>query len=461
MQKIFDEVNSLDKRCYEKFALSEDILMEHAASSMYDFIESKFEENKSILIVCGSGNNGADGIALARLLHKKYDVNLYLAKEPKSTMAKIQLQRVKSLDIKIVKEIFEADIIVDCLFGSGLNKQLNIDDTSLLESLNSFNSYKIACDIPSGIDTLGQVKTIAFEAETTITMGALKTSLFSDIAKDYVGEIIVANLGVQREVYEIETNKYLLDESDMKLPFRNKKNAHKGTYGHLNVYVGDKKGAGIISSKAAFGFGVGLVSAISHENLDLPYHIMQTQNISENCTAIAIGMGLGKYETNEIREILNSKIPKIIDADLFYDKIVLECFNQEVVLTPHPKEFVSLLKLCDIANITIDELQNNRFLYVEKFCQKYPNVVLLLKGTNVIISQKDKLYVNSFGSAVLSKGGSGDVLSGLIGSLLAQGYKPLDSAITASLSHAIAGRNYSKNNYSLIPSDLVEEVKKL
>ena len=461
MQKIFDEVNSLDKRCYEKFALSEDILMEHAASSMYDFIESKFEENKSILIVCGSGNNGADGIALARLLHKKYDVNLYLAKEPKSTMAKIQLQRVKSLDIKIVKEIFEGDIIVDCLFGSGLNKQLNIDDTSLLESLNSFNSYKIACDIPSGIDTLGQVKTIAFEAETTITMGALKTSLFSDIAKDYVGEIVVAYLGVQREVYEIETNKYLLDESDMKLPFRNKKNAHKGTYGHLNVYVGDKKGAGIISSKAAFGFGVGLVSAISHENLDLPYHIMQTQNISENCTAIAIGMGLGKYETNEIREILNSKIPKIIDADLFYDKIVLECFNQEVVLTPHPKEFVSLLKLCDIANITIDELQNNRFLYVEKFCQKYPNVVLLLKGTNVIISQKDKLYVNSFGSAVLSKGGSGDVLSGLIGSLLAQGYKPLDSAITASLAHAIAGRNYSKNNYSLIPSDLVEEVKKL
>ena len=461
MQKIFDEVNSLDKRCYEKFALSEDILMEHAASSMYDFIESKFEENKSILIVCGSGNNGADGIALARLLHKKYDVNLYLAKEPKSTMAKIQLQRAKSLDIKIVKEIFEADIIVDCLFGSGLNKQLDTDDTSLLENLNSFNSYKIACDIPSGIDNLGQVKTIAFEADTTITMGALKTSLFSDIAKDYVGEIIVANLGVQREVYEIETNKYLLDESDMKLPFRNKKNAHKGTYGHLNVYVGDKKGAGIISSKAAFGFGAGLVSAVSHEKLELPYHIMQTQNISENCTAIAIGMGLGKCETNEIKEILKNNIPKIIDADLFYDKIVLECFNQEVVLTPHPKEFVSLLKLCDIANITIDELQNNRFLYVEKFCQKYPNVVLLLKGTNVIISQKDKLYVNSFGSAVLSKGGSGDVLSGLIGSLLAQGYKPLDSAITASLAHAIAGSNYSKNNYSLIPSDLVEEVKKL
>ncbi len=461
MQKLFDEVNSLDKRCYEKFLLSEDLLMEHAASSMALYISEKYSSFESILIVCGSGNNGADGIALARLLYTKFDVKLYLATTPKSSMAQLQLQRAKTLDIKIVKELFNADIIVDCLFGTGLNKPLDEKSINLLNTLNSYNSYKIACDIPSGIDNLGQVKTIAFEADTTITMGALKTSLFSDIAKDYVGEIIVANLGVQREVYEIETNKYLLDESDMKLPFRNKKNAHKGTYGHLNVYVGDKKGAGIISSKAAFGFGVGLVSAVSHEKLDLPYHIMQTQNISENCTAIAIGMGLGKYETNEIKEILKNNIPKIIDADLFYDKIVLECFNQEVVLTPHPKEFVSLLKLCDIANITIDELQNNRFLYVEKFSQKYPNVVLLLKGTNVMISKHEKIYVNSFGSAVLSKGGSGDVLSGLIGSLLAQGYKPLDSAITASLAHAIAGRNYSKNNYSLIPSDLVEEVKKL
>ena len=461
MQKIFDEVNSLDKRCYEKFFLTEDILMEHASNGMASYINQTLSHKKSILIVCGSGNNGADGIALARLLHTKFDVNLYLFTTPKSSMSQLQLQRAKTLDINTINEVFEADIIVDCIFGTGLNKPLDDKSINLLNTLNSYNSYKIACDIPSGIDNLGQVKTIAFEADTTITMGALKTSLFSDIAKDYVGEIIVANLGVQREVYEVDTNKYLLDESDMKLPFRNKKNAHKGTYGHLNVYVGDKKGAGIISSKAAFGFGVGLVSTVSYENLDLPYHIMQSQNISENCTAIAIGMGLGKYERNEIREILNSKIPKIIDADLFYDKIVLECFNQEVVLTPHPKEFVSLLKLCDIANITIDELQNNRFLYVEKFCQKYPNVVLLLKGTNVIISQKDKLYVNSFGSAVLSKGGSGDVLSGLIGSLLAQGYKPLDSAITASLAHAIAGRNYSKNNYSLIPSDLVEEVKKL
>ena len=452
MQKLFDEVNSLDKRCYEKFLLSEDLLMEHAASNMALYISQNHPTSKSILIVCGSGNNGADGIALARLLHTKFDVKLYLASTPKSSMAQLQLQRAKTLDIKIVNELFNADIIVDCLFGTGLNKPLDEKSINLLNTLNSYNSFKIACDIPSGI---------AFEADITITMGALKTSLFSDMAKDYVGKILVANLGVQREIYEIDSNKFLLDESDMKLPIRNKKNAHKGIYGHLNVVAGCKKGAGIIAANAAFGFGAGLVSVVCHENLDLPYHIMQTHFISENCTAIAIGMGLGKYETDEIRKILNKKVPKIIDADLFYDKLICEVLEQDVVLTPHPKEFVSLLKLCDIADISVEELQNNRFLYVEKFCKKYPNVVLLLKGANVIISSNEKLYVNSFGSVVLSKGGSGDVLSGLIGSLLAQGYQSLDATITASLAHAIASKNYSKNNYSLTPLDLIEEIKKL
>ncbi|MDD4330614.1 MAG: NAD(P)H-hydrate dehydratase [Aliarcobacter sp.] len=461
MQKLFDEVNSLDKRCYEKFLLSEDLLMEHAASNMALYISEKYSSFESILIVCGSGNNGADGIALARLLHTKFDVKLYLSTTPKSSMAQLQLQRAKTLEINILNKLFEADIIIDCLFGTGLNKPLDEKSTNLLNTLNSYNSFKIACDIPSGINNLGQIQNIAFEADVTITMGALKTSLFSDVAKDYVGKIVVANLGIQRNLYEIDSNKYLLDESDMNLPFRNKKNSHKGSFGHLNVVAGCKKGAGIIAANAAFNFGAGLVSVVCHENLDLPYHIMQTHFVNENCTAIAIGMGLGKYETDEIRKILNKKVPKIIDADLFYDELICEGLNQEVVLTPHPKEFVSLLKLCKIADIDVSELQNNRFLYAQMFSKKYPKVVLLLKGANVIISKNEKLYVNRFGRAVLSKGGSGDVLSGLIGSLLAQGYEILDAAITASLAHAIASKNYSKNNYSLTPLDLIEEIKKL
>lgn len=461
MQNIYYEVGSLDKKCYEKFALTEDILMEHAASSMANFIENKFEEKASVLIVAGPGNNGADGIALARLLHKKYDIKLYLPFGTKSSMAKLQEKRAKLLAVPFIDSIVESDIIVDCLFGSGLNKDLDETSLSIINSLNKQDSYKLSCDIPSGINIKGQINQEAFYADTTITMGALKVALFSDEAKDYVGKIKVVNLGVQRSVYEEDTNIYLLDKEDMKLPFRNKKNAHKGSYGHLNVIAGCKMGAGVIAAKAAFGFGAGLVSVVSHEDIDLPYHIMQTHFISDKCTAIAIGMGLGKYEINEVEKILAKDISTIIDADLFYEEIILDKLQKDVVLTPHPKEFCALLNLCKIAHIKVDELQKNRFEYVTKFCNKYPNVTLLLKGANTLIGKDKNIYINSFGSAVLSKGGSGDVLSGLIASLLAQGYDSLDASITASLAHALAAQNYKKNNYSLIPADLVEEVKKL
>lgn len=461
MQKIFDELNSLDKRCYEEFALTEDILMEHAANAMSLHIQENYQDKKTILIVCGSGNNGADGIALARLLYKKYKINLYLSSQPKSKMAILQYKRVQLLGINTIDTLEESDIVIDCIFGSGLNRALDKKSIELIEQLNSFDSVKISCDIPSGINSKGQVEDNAFFADTTITMGALKTSLYTDVSKDYVGNVIVANLGLPREIYEVDTNKYLLEEKDIVLPFRNKKNTHKGSYGHLNVVVGCKKGAGIIAAKAAFGFGAGLVSVVSHEDLDLPYHIMQSHFLSDNCSAIAIGMGLGKYELNEVKEILSKDIPTIIDADLFYEDVILDVLHKDVVLTPHPKEFCALLKLCNIADINIDTLQANRFLYVEMFTNKYPNVILLLKGANVIIANDKTIYINPLGSSILSKGGSGDVLSGLIASLLAQRYKPLDAAIHASLAHTLAASKYKKNDYSLIPSDLVEEVKKL
>ncbi|MBS9782330.1 MAG: NAD(P)H-hydrate dehydratase [Arcobacter sp.] len=461
MKKLFDEVNSLDKRCYEKFALSEDILMEHAANSMAEFIQNKHSDKKSVLIVCGSGNNGADGIALARLLYKRFEVSVYLCSQAKSQMAILQEKRAKLLGVNFVKELKKSDIIVDCIFGTGLNKTLNEKYLKIIDTLNSFDGAKISCDIPSGLDNEGRANKSVFKAHTTITMGALKTSLYSDMAKDYVGDIIVANLGVQREIYEDKkTNTYLLEESDLILPFRHKKTSHKGNFGHLNVIIGDKKGAGIIACEAAFAFGCGLVSAINDKEIEnLPHHIMQNIDILQNCTALALGMGLGKINKERINKILEKDIPILIDADLFYDKLILKILNKQVVLTPHPKEFCSLLKLCNIADLNVEQLQRNRLKYVQKFCEKYPRTTLVLKGANVIIGQKDKFYINTFGTSALSKGGSGDVLGGFISSLLAQGYSPLNASISGSLSHSLIAKNYEKNNYSLSPQDLIQGVK--
>ena len=458
MQKVFDEVGTLDKKCYELFDLTEDILMEHASTSMLNFIEKKFKSNSKIFIISGAGNNGADGIALARLLQGKYKVSLYIPFGAKSPMAKLQLERAKLVKVKIVDDIKKCDVVVDCLFGSGLNRDLDKNSIDIIKKLNKLKAYKIACDIPSGINNLGQANNTAFISDTTITMGALKKSLFTDIAKDYMGDIIVANLGVQRKIYEDKTNCFLLEQKDLKLPKRKRSNTNKGTFGHLSVIVGQKQGAGLICAQSAFAFGAGLVTAIT-KNKDIPNNIMSSKYLPKNTTAIAIGMGLGAIYD---KSLLDNKIAKIIDADIFYDKNILKLLTQDnIVITPHPKEFCSLLKLCDIVDIDIKTLQQNRFYYVEMFCKKYKKPVLLLKGANVLIGQNKKTFINNLGSSVLSFGGSGDILGGLIGSLLAQGYNPLESAINGSLAHTIASNNYSKNNYAMTPDDLIEEIKNL
>ena len=461
MQKVFDEVNSLDERCYTKYSLSEDILMENAASSMCNFIEKKIKKNSIILIISGVGNNGADGIVLARLLHGNYDVKLYLPFGLKSPMAKLQEKRAKLIGIKILKTypLKPTPLIVDCLFGSGLNKNLDEKSLQLIKKMNKSKAYKISCDIPSGVDKNGNISTVAFKADTTITMGALKKSLFSDISKDYVGKIIVGDLGLCRKSYEKKSNYYLLEKKDLILPNRNMQNTHKGTFGHLAVVIGEKKGAGKISAKSALKFGVGLVTVISNED-NFPNSIMVSEKLPLNTTAITIGMGLGNVKYSS--EIFDKNLPMVIDADMFYDENILSLLERKnIVLTPHPKEFCNLLKITSIENITIEELQKNRFKYLKLFCTKYPNIVLLLKGANVLIGQNKKIYINTFGTSALSFGGSGDILSGLIASLLAQGYSPLDSAISGSLAHTLSALKYKGADYSLCPNDLIKQIKKL
>lgn len=468
MQKVFDEVNSLDKRCYDQFGLTEDLLMEHASASIKQFIQAKFSIKSEVLVVCGPGNNGADGIALARQMTGLCNVSLYIPFGTHSKMAKLQYKRAVLVNVNIIDDLASLAfsgpecIVVDCLFGSGLNKPLNSAATRIIDELNTINGYKIACDISSGIDMQGNVATVAFNADTTLTMGALKTAHFNDIAKDYSGNIRVCNLGIERSHYESKTDTFLLDAKDINLPIRCQHNAHKGTYGHVGVIVGDKTGAGLIAAQAAFAFGAGLVTAVSTCNISPPLHIMHNQTVPNNCNAMAIGMGLGNISSEDLSSFLQKPIAKVIDADLFYDTAILPSLTlTNIILTPHPKEFCALLKLTDIADIDTAQLQQNRFKYVRLFGDKYPKCVLLLKGANSLIMHNHTLFINNLGTSILSKGGSGDVLSGLIAALLAQGYQPLDAAISASLAHALAAKAYLKNNYSLTPTDLIECIKSL
>lgn len=455
MKKLFVETNSLDFKCYNEFGLSEDLLMEHAAACMANFIRQNFSTKNTIFIVCGGGNNGADGIALARMLNGEFATKVFLLDAPKTKIGQLQLERAKRIGVSFVCNFEIADIFVDAIFGSGLSKPLDGKYLEVLNMLNYADGYKIACDIPSG---LGFCE-FPLKADVTICMGALKTSLFEDFAKDFVGEIIVANLGISNNFYENESSTFLLEKSDLHLPLRKKLSVHKGDFGHLAVICGDKKGAAILSAKAGLNFGAGLVSVICKEDIALEPDLMQSKTIPANCTAIAFGMGLGEISSQSLQNILNLKIPKIIDADLMRNSEILNFLATDVVITPHPKEFVALLKICNIAQINVEELQKNRFHYAKIFSRNFSNVTLLLKGANMLIAKDGKIFVNAFGSPALSKGGSGDVLAGVIGALLAQGYTSLEAAKNGSLAISLAAMSYEKNNYSMTPSDLINLIK--
>lgn len=463
MQKLFDEVGSLDKRCYQTYHLNEDILMEHAANGVASYIKANFLKGSCVLIVCGSGNNGADGMACARILHGDYNVNILYAKSPKSNMAKLQFARLQSLNIPTCHNIISCDVIVDAIVGTGFDGLFTKEISTLLKDINKSDAFKIACDIPSGLKKDAAHAKDSFCANITLTMGALKKSLFLDSAKEIVGDIKVIDLGICRSLYETDTNWFLLDEQDLKLPTRKDKNTHKGSFGHLAIAHGEKSGASIISAKAALRFGAGLVSLISNKIENIPHSLMHLKTLPKNTTALALGMGLGDmFSDVELDMFLANDLPLIADADILITSKILNILKRKnLVITPHPKEFTKLLKLTNLADITTIELQEKRFYYVKLFSKAYPHAILLLKGSNVIIAANDMFYINPHGTQALAKGGSGDVLSGLIGALLAQGYSPINATINASLAHAKLAQNYKKADFSLTPDDLIEGLQNL
>ncbi len=465
MQKLFKDCYGMDQKCYEEYNLTEDILMEHAATALEECVRKNLKKGKKVMVVAGPGNNGADGIVAARLLKGDYKVRLYLPFGAKSKMAKLQLERAKSLGVKIVKKLKKADLFIDALFGAGLNRELNSESQTIIERMNALSGYKLACDIPSGLSKAGYPNPVAFRADKTITMGALKEALYLDGAKDYVGKIKVANLGVSRKLYEDPTDTFLLEKKDFKPPLRKEQNCHKGTFGHAAIFAGEKEGAAIIAAMAATRFGAGLTTIIHNRDFPIPPYLMHANTTPHNTTAIAIGMGLGNYYDDEVlkKEVINVKIPVVLDADALSNPKLLKIVQQEreVVITPHPKEFQRVLKILEGREVSVEEIQKNRFEFARKFSLDYPYVTLLLKGANPIIAKNGKLYLNPLGDRVLAKGGSGDVLSGLIASLLAQGYSGLEAAIHASLALALASREFKKPSYYLLPLDIIDLLQRV
>lgn len=509
MQKVFDSLFENDERARDFFNLKNGVLMENAAHSLAEEIKRRFirqngnvqsgkamnqaqedeeEENgvrghitfpnafkeisslnkKPVLqIVCGSGDNGGDGLALARMLYDFFEVITVCAKEPKTELCKLQKERLDLLGIKTQNKISASCcILVDALFGTGFKGSVRKEDTALLKKMNSIKAFKIACDIPSGIDSKGAVCKEAFKADLTVSMGALKTAFFSDAAKDFTGKIVTADLGLPRSKYETETDVFLLEKEDFIPPERILKNVHKGNFGHTAVLCGEKHGAAILAALAALKIGAGLVTVCGGKAENLPPDLMYCEELSENFTSFAMGCGLGEAKKSSCINFLKQpavrKKPLVLDADIFYCRELYQVLPdlEKAVLTPHPKEFKALLEFSGLGKFDVEEIQKNRFEFCRLFYKKYPNLVLVLKGANTLIAAEGKIFINTLGTSALAKAGSGDVLTGITAGLLAQGSSPLSAAVNASLAHAAAAA-FTKNTYSLTASALIENLNRL
>ncbi|MDR3347184.1 MAG: NAD(P)H-hydrate epimerase, partial [Helicobacteraceae bacterium] len=218
MIALYASVAHLDKYAIERFLMSEELLMEHAALAIKQEILKRFSGG-SVLIVCGGGNNGADGLALARLLSIEggFRPRFYLPFGSSSWLCEKQLERARALGIRQVNAISACDILVDALFGSGFNRKLDESAESTVRAIRDAKAFKIACDMPSGISQDGNYD-ICANMDLTVTMGAPKLALFNDRIKDLAGEIVEPELGIPKEAYMVATQDFLLEVSDLSLP---------------------------------------------------------------------------------------------------------------------------------------------------------------------------------------------------------------------------------------------------
>lgn len=485
MLNIFDNSSSLELTAKEYYSIPDFIMMENAALALKNCIVPKIK-NHTVYIFCGKGNNGADGYALARHLQNITEIFIVQIESPSSFEAKAQYQMCKNLSIPIISisTFFETShqqnlIFVDCIYGTGFKGELNQSIKNLLTYLNEQNAIRIACDIPTAM---------SFKADCTVTMGELKLELFNDFSKDFCGKIIVGNIGINNLLFEKCGEPYtkLLEQTDVKLPFRNTPSANKGNFGHSVIFCGEKCGASILASYAALEFSGGLVSLYktSVSNLNqykISPELMVCDSIPEKTNSILLGPGLGtcnfdklQTEFNEILQwfSLGNKKSIVVDADLFSYPLIFEFLSElnanainkdkKIILTPHLKEFSSLLKILSKKNQKIKfyetkELTNlkTRIDAGKSITSIFPELTLVIKSANTTVIHKDESFICNMGGASLAKGGSGDILAGMILSLLAQGYSSVNAANTAVIAHALAGTKKGKNDFSLTPKKII------
>lgn len=440
------EMRQIDALSVEKFNIPGIVLMENAASSC----TREIADYNTFVIVVGKGNNGGDGLAIARQLinlGKKVEIYLVFTDEF-SGDAKINREILKSMGIEpkfcddldaFTLSVKNADCTVDAIFGTGIKGEVTGQAKNVIEIINEHSKYTLSVDVPSGINSdNGEASTATVKADKTVTFAAYKKGMLLYPAADYTGEVIVSNIQIPEMAFDelgIKINATDNDYAKKLMPKRNK-NSHKGDYGKILV-IGGKLGMGgavYLSSLAALRMGAGLVTVCIPNELsgyikELPPEVMtmpmdfdgdsdKIADMVNNYDAVLFGNGIGREEKviTLLEKILNKiKVPVVIDADGLFalSKTLEKIKGKDAILTPHSMEMARL------SGVNPEDVEKKRFELSKDFAEKY-GVTLVLKGNHSIITAPNGVQnVNMTGNSGMATAGSGDVLAGMTVALLA------------------------------------------
>ena len=485
------QMKTAERRCDEA-GTSYLRMMENAGTRCAEFLLALLPEDAQTVILCGSGNNGGDGLVIARLLHEKgRSVSVVLAcGEPKTDCAKENLARLSGVELFTSEQaqtaLENAFCAVDCIYGTGFHGELN-DTVAGVIAAASGCSVRVSVDVPSGVNSdTGEMDGHCFKPTHTLVLAAMKLGLLNAPCSDVLGEVSLHDIGIGEPCFEDNNIGFLTDES-LRRPFLpHGRNTHKGSFGRLLGVAGSLcyNGAAYMCASAALRSGVGLyfaaapVSAVKimaaglHEAVYVPLpetadgFVDVTDDVLENTllpnieksTAVCIGCGLGNSDnTRRLTEFVlkRAKCPVILDADginsISGNIDVLKERTGDTVLTPHPLEFSRMYGL------PVSEIQRNRLRIARCFAQEC-GVTLLLKGADTVIASPDgEVCVNAHSCRGLSKGGSGDVLTGIIGAFAAQGIPAFRAACAGAYCHWKAADILTQRMpaESILPTDII------
>jgi hydroxyethylthiazole kinase-like uncharacterized protein yjeF len=505
-----EQMQELDRKAIETYRIPGIVLMENAGRGATEVLSNTFPDihKKRIAIIAGKGNNGGDGLVMARyLLNQGISVRVYLLTDPVGLRGDAEtnfniFHRMKgevisvpsSKDyLKVKRDLEKFDILVDGIFGTGLDAEVRGYYREVIDHLNTLQKPMVAIDIPSGLDAnTGKPLGTAIRASLTITFGLPKIGHLIPPGLDYVGKVKVIDIGIPKKLVEEEKiPTYLLEKEEIQrwLSIPRHPNTHKGDYGHLLVIAGSvgKTGAAAMTCQAALRMGAGLVTLAIPKSLNTIMEIKLTEvmteplpetpkqtlslralsaivRLCENKKAVIIGPGLGTFKETQslvLKLIKTLDLPIILDADgltaLATQPKTLPAMNGSLILTPHPGEMARLIRS------TVKEALEDRIGLSRNFSQTQ-HVHLILKGhPTLIASPKGEVFINPTGNPGMASGGTGDVLTGMIGGLICQGFEILPSLQISVFLHGMAGDEgvQEVGEKSLIATDVIEKIPAL